>query len=126
MNDVNIQLTNIQLSINVFLLNSLDKVHFIMSIVPKSLTKLYGISHKKDWVKIGRFIYKAILSFFEQSIWTQIPAICSCQVSRYSFKESVWITYYEQVKVLRALKLLASYLLLYRFSSLASTCVIDH
>lgn len=41
MTKVSIQLTSIQLGINIFLLNSLGKVHFIMSIAPKSLTKLY-------------------------------------------------------------------------------------
>ena len=54
--EVNIQLTSIQLGINPFLLQGLDKVHFIMSIVPKSLTKLYGILvTKKTGLKFEKF-----------------------------------------------------------------------
>lgn len=54
--EVNIQLTSVQLGINLFLLNSLDTVHFIMTIVPKSLTKLYSIlATKKTGLKFENF-----------------------------------------------------------------------
>jgi len=53
---VNIRLTSIQLGINPFLLNSLDKVHFIKNVVRKSLNELYGIlATKPTRLKFEKF-----------------------------------------------------------------------